>query len=282
MIGRSEYPADKSAQHAFLCLHIARNAAWFTLRQRTVGHLLIDLFQHFTAQNLAYLAGGFYVAGLAITNQIALRLFLLAGTITYVAYYATVSESPLYEAIYVSLMIGAANLGGLTSLLIRQSRLVIPRAHADIYGSFPDIPPGAFRALVRLSHRYKLKSDKQLTVEGMPGSKLYYVVQGETLAQKNGEAFALPSGIFLGEVAFLTGAPSSASTWLEEGAEVLEWRFDVLERKCARSPRFKLALEAAISTDLAAKVASSMGHGSRPVAQMPDRMRGALEEVGRA
>lgn len=240
---------------------------------------MIDLQPHFTGQNLAYVAGGFYIAGLAITNQIALRLLLMAGTVTYVAYYATVSDSPLWEAIYVSLLIGAANLGGLTSLLIRQSRLAIPRAHADVYEGFPEIPPGAFRSLVSLSERYKLSSDKQLTEEGAPGTTLYYVISGKTLAQKNGEAFALPAGIFVGEVAFLTGAPSSASTWLEEGAEVLAWPFDTLQRKCKRSPRFKLALEAAISIDLASKVASSTGHGSTAMALMPREMRNALEKV---
>jgi len=240
---------------------------------------LIDLEAYFTGQNLAYVAGGFYVAGLATTNQIALRLLLMAGTITYVAYYATVSVSPLWEAIYVSLMIGAANFGGLTSLFIRQSRFAVPRAHSDIYDGFPDIPPGAFRALMRLSRRYRLETDKKLTDEGEAGTTLYYVISGATLAQKDGHAFVLPPRIFLGEVAFLTGAPSSATIWLEEGAEVLEWRFDALKRKCDRSPRFKLALEAAISTDLAAKVASSMGHGSKSLALMPGEMRGALGEV---
>ena len=196
-----------------------------------------------TAEQLAYLAGAFYVAGMAITNQIILRLLVLGGTGVYIWYYAIASATPLWEAIYVSLLIGIANIGGLTSLIVRRSKLAIPRAHSDIYECFSELPPGDFRALMRLAKRHTLNRDKQITFQGMPGSKLYFVVSGSTLVKKGSDAFALPPRIFLGEIAFLTGSPSSASAWLEEGAEVLEWEFSELKRKCDRVPRFKLALE---------------------------------------
>lgn len=234
-----------------------------------------------TPENLVYLAGAFYVAGLAITNQIILRLFILTGTCVYLIYYSVIADSPLWEAIYVSLLIGLANIGGLTSLIARRSRLAIPREHADIYDGFPNLPPGDFRALMRLAKRYTVAQDKQVTVEGESGRKLYFVLNGTTLVRKGGKAFALPPNLFLGEVAFLTGVPSSASAWLETGSEVLEWRFDDLRRKCARNPRFKLALEAAISVDLADKVARSMGRHSVDVEQIPAPMIDALSRVER-
>ncbi|WP_187431150.1 hypothetical protein ROLI_008470 [Roseobacter fucihabitans] len=230
-------------------------------------------------QNLVYLAGAFYVAGLAITNQIVLRLFILAGTAIYLVYYSTIAENPLWEAIYVSLLIGLANLGGLTALIARNSRLAIPAAHADIYFDFPRLPPGDFRALMKLAHRYTVEEDRQITVEGEPGSKLYFVIKGATLVRKGDQAFVLSPKLFLGEIAFLIGTPSSASAWLEEGAEVLEWRFDDLRRKCAKNVRFKLALEAAISVDLARKVAHSTGKDARRIADIPKPMVDALSSV---
>lgn len=230
-------------------------------------------------EHLVYLAGAFYVAGLAITNQIILRLFLLGGTAIYLVYYSTIAENPLWEAIYVSILIGVANISGLTSLIARRSRLAIPRAHADIYLDFPHLPPGDFRALMRMAKRYTVEIDKQVTIEGAPGDKLFFVLKGSTLVRKSGQAFTLPPKLFLGEVAFLMGVPSSASAWIEEGAEVLEWRFDALQRKCARNPRFKLALEAAISIDLASKVARSMGHNAVDVNRIPKTMIDALAHV---
>ncbi len=228
---------------------------------------------------LVFLAGAFYVAGLAITNQIVLRLFVLVGTGIYILYYAIIADRPLWEAILVSLLIVAANLLGLTSLLARNSRLAIPRAHRDIYAGFPRLPPGDFRALMKLATRYSVEKDKQITEEGAPGTRLYYVISGSTLVRKSDQAFVLPPNLFLGEIAFLTGVPSSASTWLEEGAEVLEWQFDDLRRKCARSARFRLALEAAISLDLAGKVARSMGRDAVRVDEIPEPMVDAVERV---
>ncbi len=235
----------------------------------------------FGPESLVYLAGAFYVAGLAITNQIVLRIFILAGTGIYLVYYSTIGENPLWEAIYVSMLIGLANLSGLASLIARRSRLAIPRKHADIYDDFPDLPPGDFRALMKLANRYELTQDKQLTAENEPGTKLFFVLSGATLVQKGGQAFVLPPKMFLGEVAFLMDVPSSATAWLEAGSEVLEWRFDELRRKCNRNPRFKLALEAAISIDLARKVSISMGKDAVPVASIPEPMVDSLSAVKR-
>ena len=131
-----------------------------------------------TPEYLVYLAGLFYVAGLAITNQIILRLLILTGTGLYLLYYSTVNENPLWEAIYVSMLIALANLGGLSSLLARRSRLAIPRAHADIYEDFPSLPPGDFRALMSRARRYVVDKDKQVTLEGEPGDKLYFIIKG--------------------------------------------------------------------------------------------------------
>ncbi len=213
----------------------------------------------YSADVLVYLAGALYVLGLIIIHQIFLRLLILSGTVVYIVYYSTVAQSPLWEAIYVSMMIGTANLIGLGSLLARKSRLAVPRAYADLYRDFPPLPPGDFRSLMKLARRYRVEDERQLTTEGTPGTRLYYVISGATRVQKGDSEFILPPQFFIGEIAFLIGAPSSASTWLEPGAEVLEWRFEELHRKCKRSTRFRLALEAAISVDLAQKVARAVG-----------------------
>mgnify|MGYP001821539486 FL=1 len=244
------------------------------------GLVQLQEFQaYFTAANLVYLAGALYVAGLAITNQIVLRLFILAGTVIYIIYYAIVAEAPLWPAIYVSILIGVANIGGMTSLIARRSRLAIPKEHADIYEVFPNLPPGDFRALMKLANRYTLAKDTQITQENDVGKKLYFVISGQPLVRKGDQAFVLRSNIFIGEIAFLIGRPSSASAWLEEGAEVLEWDFQALRRRCARNPRFQLALEAAISTDLAGKVAESMGRNSVHVEKIPSPLIEQLAAV---
>ena len=138
-------------------------------------------------------------------------------------------------------------------------------------------------------------------VEAQPGSGIYVRTQGSVeidkprsplLAQfpkaqelvessldvllRQGCSLHQARELFLGEIAFLTNAASSASLWLEEGAEVLEWQFDELRRRCERVPRFKLALEASISVDLARKVSWSMGRDAVRVEHIPKPMVDAL------
>ena len=124
-------------------------------------------------ETLAYIAGAFYVLGLLIINQVTLRLMVLAGTVFYILYYIYVAAEPLWEAIYISLLIGSANILGLFSLLARNSQWAIPRAHKDIYGHFPGLPPGDFRTLVQLGERKIADQEVKLTTENAPLTKLY-------------------------------------------------------------------------------------------------------------
>lgn len=207
---------------------------------------------------LVYAAGAFYVLGLLIINQVVLRLMVLAGTGLYLVYYSTVAAQPLWEAIYISLLIGMANILGLASLLARQSHLALPRAHKDIYGHFPGLPPGDFRTLMRCAKRAIAEQDLPLTNENAPLTKLYYVIDGETTVIKKGDRFRVPAGVFVGEVAYLTVGRASATTRLKAGSEYLEWSILDLRNAAARSSRFKMALESVLSIDLAQKVSRSV------------------------
>ena len=211
-----------------------------------------------TPEILAYVAGACYVFGLLIINQVALRILVLVGTVFYILYYFTVAQDPLWEAIYISVLIGGANVLGLIGLLARNSQLAVPRAHKDIYDHFPGLPPGDFRTLLRMAKRGVVEQELKLTTQNASLKKLYYVIEGETAVIKNDDKFRVHGGTFVGEVAFLMERRASASTTLLPGAEYLEWTTEDLRRASARSARFKLALESVLSMDLAQKVSRSV------------------------
>lgn len=221
------------------------------------------MFDFYDPAYLAWIAGGFYTLGYLVINQVVLRLLVLVGTAFYVWYYYVIGNVPLWDAIWVSVLLGAANLIGLTNLLFHKSRLFIPRAHRDVYDrSFLHMPPADFHTLMRIGHREVLQRDTIITREGEPVDKLYFVVEGHVTIEKLGEAFRIPDNVFVGEVGYLTGRAASATTHLPEGAEVIYWRFSDLKRASARKPRFKLAFEAMISRDLADKVSLAVApHG---------------------
>ena len=209
----------------------------------------------FTPDVLVALAGGCFVLGYLIINQLMLRLVLMVGSFIYVAYYWTAADEPLWSAIYLSIAMICANMIGITGLFARQSRLAIPAAHKDIYHLFGDLPPGDFRDLVLRANRRTLQEDEVVSNAGQPMRKLYYVLSGTAQVEKAGERFTLPAAVLVGEVAYMRRRPSSATTTVVAGSEILEWNVDVLEARAARSSRFQLALESMISKDLAEKVA---------------------------
>ncbi|MEX0308752.1 MAG: cyclic nucleotide-binding domain-containing protein [Tateyamaria sp.] len=199
-------------------------------------------------------AGVVFTLGYLIINQVVLRLMILSGTVLYIWYYAVAADAPLWEAIYTSIVMGVANVIGLASLYWRNSPLAVPAQHRDIYPQFKDLPPGDFRELVTRARRVTLEQDTEITTEGAPVRSLYYVISGAIDIEKRGERFAMPPGLFVGEVAFLSLQPSAATTRLSAGAAMLEWDVAMLRHRAARKSRFKLALEAMISRDLALKV----------------------------
>lgn len=219
---------------------------------------------------LVLAAAGMFVLGYLIINQILLRTMLLLGTFLYILYYAVAYETPMWPAIWASTATGAANLIGLLSLFYRRSVWAIPKKFRDIYAHFDLLPPGDFRKLMSAAHRGVRPAGYQLTHAGSRVNTLYYVTDGEVEVEKFGCRFAIPNGVFVGEVAYLTGNRASASTFLACDSDVLEWDIAVLKQRATRDPRFRLAMDAMISIDLAGKVARAGSPGSAIPANIPD------------
>ncbi|MBM1221054.1 cyclic nucleotide-binding domain-containing protein [Ponticoccus sp. SC2-23] len=210
------------------------------------------------------LAGLAFIVGYLIINQVILRLVLLLGTALYILYYFIAGDAPLWGAIYASMLTFTANLIGLGLLLARRAWWMVPPKFRDMRDRFASIPPGDLRSVLRHAHRYRLEDDLVMTREGRPVDTLYFVLSGRISAEKLGERFLIPSGVFVGEVAYLTGRPSSATITVDKGAEVISWSIEALARQTRRNPRARLALEALISTDLAAKVALAVAPKNLP------------------
>ena len=199
-------------------------------------------------------AGLMYALGYLFINQIVLRYLVLGGTVLYIIYYSIADDTPLWAAIITSVILGIANLIGLAQIYFRMSKSAIPAKHADIYAHFSDIPPGDFRNIMKIAQRETLSKDETVTKEGDQNNSLYYVLSGTVKITKLGQKFEMPTKHFIGEVAYLTNRKSSATTKLSKGTEIIRWDVKTLKEKSRRNTRFKLALEALISNDLAKKV----------------------------
>lgn len=204
---------------------------------------------------LVLAAAGMFVLGYLIINQIILRTMLLIGTGLYIWYYAVVDDAPLWPAIWASTATGLANLIGMSGLIYQRSAWAIPKQFRDIYPHFDVLPPGDFRKLMKATNRVARPAGYRLTTVGTTVDTLYYIIDGAVEVEKLNSCFSIPKNTFVGEVAYLTGNPASASTFLASDTLVLEWPVAQLKLCATRDPRFRLALDALISLDMAAKVA---------------------------
>lgn len=215
-------------------------------------------------------AGVTFCLGYATINQWALRILVMIGTIFYVWYYAIVTDTPQWAAIWTSVAMGLANVIGIIGLWLRSSPLSIPKKHRDIYAHFNMLPPGDFRKLMKVASRETLPEGFVLTTNNARVKAVYFVINGGVGAEKFGETFYLPDGIFLGEVGYLTGNRASATTFLTQQSDVLRWDISDLKNQSERDVRFKLAMDAMISIDLADKVARAGSPRTEDQVAAPD------------
>ena len=239
----------------------------------TLGRLLLRgttkdyrvIWDILTPTVLVTLAGGLYALGLLIINQMLLRLMILAGSIAYLGYYWTASDTPLWGAIYTTAILMAANMIGMASLLLRNASFAVPRGFTDIYPNFAPLLPGDFRTLMHLGKRITLDKDTVLSREGTPQDKIYFIINGIPTVTKMGTSFPMAERIFVGEVAYLTGKGSAATTSVKAGTEVMVWDLKKLRKAEKQKPRIKLALDAVISQDLARKVALAVAPAAQQI-----------------
>jgi hypothetical protein len=205
--------------------------------------------------NLVLIAGAIQAAAMLFRNQIMLRCILILGTILYICYYLTIVAPPLYEAAFISAAIGLSTFYGLIRLLLDRSQILLSTDMLPIYHAMGAIQPGQFRRLMRLGQHQKLTTETVLTQEGVIPDKLYFVTSGTLVAEKGASIFTLHGPMFIGEIAYISGMPASATIKASAGAELVEWKCVALQRETRRKPALGLALEARLARDLAAKVA---------------------------
>ena len=228
---------------------------------------------HFALPTLAWgpdlviaLAVALQVAGFLFRRQVVLRLLVMAGSVCYVVYYATVGDEPLWAAIAGSTLLIAANMFGLAALLLEQTAFALARDQRHLLAAFAPMRPGQLRRLLRLAAPRRIEAETALTAEGETPAHLHFVVSGPlSLGRRGGPAFVIHGPCFIGEVAWLLGVPASATVAALPGAEVASWPVADLRRLARRSARLETALDAMIAQDMARKVARSVP--SAPVAQ---------------
>ncbi len=217
------------------------------------------------AEYFVYIAFALALAGYLARDELWLRLLMLAASTSYLAYYYTVSDDPLWEAILTSGTLALVNLAVIGIVILERTTFTMSRQVAAIFRSFDMLTPGQFRRIMRHGTVRTADDPVRLTTEGMRVDKLFYVTDGRVIVTKEGRRTEIPPRIFVGEIAFATGNVASATVELAPGAVWVEWDQDRLRRLTRRFPALGVALMAQFNADLLGKVATSQPIGRTAV-----------------
>ena len=198
-----------------------------------------------------------YLVCFLFRNQVILRCFAIMGDGAYIAYYYGVSDKPLWDAMFYASMNIVINFGMIALVLRDRREGTFNVEDLHLYRRFSPLSPGEFRRLMKLGRLEEADGDLQLTNEGGVLDKLYYVVEGNIDIKKSGRKINPDSGIFIGEVAFLSEKPATATVTIRKGTRFVVWESGKLKAALSKDESLGHSFQSLLNADLVAKVAKS-------------------------
>jgi hypothetical protein len=211
----------------------------------------------FVGDNLVHLAAAIYLAGFLFRDQIMLRGLLIVGDVVYTAYYVLAPADPLWGGAFWSIVFICVNAVMITRIVADRAHFGLSEEELRLFRKLDTMTPGEFRRFMRLAGWHVANGDTVLTRENQLLEKLYFVLDGEISIEKVGRTTGVEAGIFIGEVAFLLTQPASATVTVGPRARYVAWDAGALRRLLLRAPSLRIAFNAALNRDMAAKVARS-------------------------
>ncbi|MEO9461502.1 MAG: cyclic nucleotide-binding domain-containing protein [Marinomonas sp.] len=200
-----------------------------------------------------------YIIAFIVRDELVLRLLVVIGSGLYILYYYLFPAAPLWDAIISSVIMVGANFYVIAQVILERTTFRMSDSERRLFDAFETLNPGQFRQLLKHAE-WKTASSEEgdvLTREGETTPALYYVVDGTIAAQKEDQRFRLPAGNFVGEIAYILGIATTATTIAPEGTRYVRWDADVLRRLSDKRPALGNALNALLTRDLAIKLKTS-------------------------
>ena len=217
-----------------------------------------DIVAYFSsAVAFVHLATLCYILGLLTRNELILRTFLLIGTAFYILYYYFIAETPLWEAIATSVLIGSANIPVIYRIFQERSTLGMSQEMLHLYQSFPNFNPGQFRRVMAEANIIHNADARLILEEGKEPEKLYLTISDGFVVARGAQHAEIGPGNFLGEISFLLGGAATADVTATQGSSYVVWETARLRRLMDNNEPIKNAFSVLLNKDVAAKLAVS-------------------------
>jgi hypothetical protein len=162
-------------------------------------------------ENIVHIGALLYFAGFLFSDQLVLRAFVIAGDLVYMAYFLAAPAEPLWGGIFWSAVFIAVNVWMIGRLVADRAHFRMSDEERRLFQLLETLSPGEFRRLIKLGRWHSADKTTVLTLEDRPLDRLYYVLSGDIVIEKAGHVRTIGPGTFIGEVAFLTSRPASAT-----------------------------------------------------------------------
>lgn len=197
------------------------------------------------------------LAGFAVRDELLLRGLVSTGIFCDMLFY-------LLRTDQVMLSVGAnaalvtVNLALIALILMERTTWGMTAEDRAVFKHFPTLTPGQFRKLLRIHRSEKAAPGAALAQEGAAVEDLMLVLADTITITKGGESFAIAGPSFVGELALLSGQPSSADVHLPEGGTVLRFPAAKMRKMMDAGPSLNNAIVALFGDELARKLADSV------------------------
>ena len=190
-----------------------------------------------------------------VRDQILLRAVIILGTIFYIVYYILM-EAPLWSALLWNVSFVVINLIMIVVIYSDKTSFVMSEKEAKLYQVFYTLSPGEFKKLLKIADWFDGSSEEKITTEGEIPSRLYFIINGEAVIARDDKKFIVGPNVFIGELAYLTKKPATATVKLTDKVVAISWKTTSLTKLLASNPQMKIAFDGLLNQDLAAKLAT--------------------------
>jgi len=190
-----------------------------------------------------------------LTDIYWLRVTAVVGLFFEIIYFR-VSGGNMHAGIGWDVVFILINLYQLYRLVAEKRMLArMQDVHLLKQGVFAGLEDGQLARLIPSGKWKNLEAGSVLTRQGEPVSELALICQGEADVEVSGESVArIAGGSFVGEMAFATGHPASATVTAARPVRAFVFEMDALRKLVESDESVASALHNVVGRDLAAKL----------------------------
>jgi hypothetical protein len=194
-----------------------------------------------------------------LTNIFWLRVTAVIGLALEIVYFRMAGGGGLHVGIAWDVVFILINLWQIYRL-VAQRRSLASLAEVNLLrqGAFSGLDSSRLAQLLKVGTWQDFAPGLRLTAEGQPVDRLILICRGRAGVEAGGERIAtLHAGAFVGEMAFLSGNPASATVVVEDPVHAFVFDLGKLANLAETSEAVAGDLHRAIGRDLARKLAKA-------------------------